>query len=219
MIDLQALVGRLGRLLNDEGLDFWTPLYLAESVNEACKAIIRLKPEAHYVREVFEAVAGKVQQVLPDAAVKLIDIEGTVTAGGDFLCPVTSSSVAEMNRNDRGWQCADESSHIEFFMYEDLKPRDFWVSPKPAVGTFLSLVYSTFPAAVGVGDAELDMSAQYEGDVINYCLWRAWIREGTEGKTLSARQVFHEELGIVSRADDETHPQDNRRRDERRRAN
>lgn len=221
MIDLQGddgLFVRLGELLTDEGLDFWTKAYQAKSVNEAAKAIIKLKPEANYKRFAFSCDAGKSLQSLPGDAFKLLDVEGVVDADGHVCCAIKPNSVNELNRQEPGWRKAELSESIEFFLYEDIKPREFWLYPRPAAGLRVSLVYSFFPPVVTKNSERLEMLDQYESDIVNYCLWRAWQREGTEQKIMAARQVFHEEMGIADKSDDETHPQDNRRRDERNRA-
>ena len=218
MIDLQGLINRLSELLTDEGLDFWTKAYQAKSINEACRAIIKLKPEALYKRVAFECDALTALQQLPSDAFKLLDVEGVCDDDGNVLCAIKSNSVAELNRQEPAWRASTQTDKIEFFLYEDLKPRQFWIYPRAQADLKVSLVYSYFPVAVGKDDTELDMLPEYESDSINYCVWRAWMREGTEQKIMSARQVFHEELGLAVKVDDATHPQDARVRDERNRA-
>jgi hypothetical protein len=216
VIQVQPLLQRLGELLTDEGLDFWTKSYQAKSIYEGAKAIIKLKPESNYKRASFKCIQHSLQK-LPDEAIKLIDIDGTVDTDGYVVCPIKSNSVIELNRQDPGWRTAEPTSQIEFFMYEDLKPRHFLLYPVPKNELEIGLVYSYFPESIDKNSTELDMRLEYEDDIVNYCLWRAWQREGTEQKIISARQVFHEELGLAAKSDDERHPQDNRRRDERNR--
>lgn len=214
MIKAQDLLQRLSEILTDEGLDFWTKAYQAKSINEAVRAIIKLKPEASYRRDVVTVDSNALQH-LPDNAFKLLDIEGTVGDDGQVKCSIKSNSINELNRQEPTWRHSEPSNAIEFFMYEDLKPRDYWLYPRPNAGIKLSLVYSYIPTAITKETEWLDMRPEYENDIINFCLWRAWQREGTEQKILSARQIFHEELGIAEQADDARHPQDNRKRDER----
>lgn len=214
-IDAQALLGRLAELLTDEGLDFWTKAYQAKSINEAVRAIIRLKPDANYKRVAFTCVAATALQPLPIEVVKLLDVEGVLDAGGQITCSIKANSINELNRQERNWRQASATDKLEFFIYEDTKPREFWLYPRPVSGLKVSLVYSFFPELITKDSEVLAFSPQFENDIINYCLWRAWLREGTEQKIISARQIFHEELGLITQVDDATHPRDNRAKDER----
>ena len=208
-----GLFHRLGMLVTDENFDFWTPVFMANAINEAARAIVRLRPDANYKRVNFACAPGALQ-ALPEEAHLLMDVEGCVE-DGVTTCAVKARSVHVMNEQVTDWRNAPPGK-AQVFAYEENKPRQFWIYPRPPAGQVLSVVYSYFPTAINENSTTLDFPEVHEQDVINYCLYRCWVREGTQGSTAQYwRTVFYEGLNIKLQADKAHHPQDRHEPDNR----
>lgn len=205
-IDAQYLIERLGRLLTDEHLDFWTAEFQAETINEAVRAIIRSRPDSSYKTIIFQTSETAAQK-LPAEAYRLIDIAGVVDENDEVCRAVLPKPIAELNKIDRCWRVAKATAKTEYFSYEENKPRDFWIYPKAPAGHRISLTYSWIPPLIDKESTVLVFRSDYEQDIINYCLYRAYQREGTQTqKEQFYRTVFYEGLGIKTNADAVYHP-------------
>lgn len=205
-IDAQYLIGRLARLLTDEHLDFWTREFQAETINEAVRAIIRTRPDSSYKTVEF-ATSTVAKQALPEDAYRLLDIEGVIDTNGEVCRAILPKPVAELNKINPCWRTEEATPQTEYFAYEEHKPRDFWIYPKAPAGQKISLTYSWIPPAIDKNSTVLIFRSEFEQDILNYCLYRAYQREGTQTqKEQFYRTVFYEGLGIKTTADASYHP-------------
>lgn len=205
-INAQDLIKRLAQLLTDEHLDFWTAEFQADTVNEAVRAVIRSRPDSSYKTIIF-ATSDTAHQRLPEEAYRLIDVEGVVNENNEVCRAILPKPVAELNKIDRCWRTAKASEKTEYFAYEENKPRDFWIYPKAPIGQKISLTYSWIPELINKESLILNFRSDYEQDIINYSLYRAYQREGTQTqKEQFYRTVFYEGLGIKTTADHIYHP-------------
>lgn len=205
-IGAQYLIGRLARLLTDEHLDFWTREFQAETINEAVRAIIRVRPDSSY--KTVDFPTGKTAlQKLPEDAYRLMDIAGVINSDGEVCRAILPKPVAELNKIDPCWRTEAATAATEYFAYEEHKPREFWIYPKAPEGHRISLTYSWIPPAIDKNSIELIFRSEFEQDILNYCLYRAYQREGTQTqKEQFYRTVFYEGLGIKTTADASYHP-------------
>ena len=186
MISIAGLVERIAYLLTDSDFDFWKREFHEASIEEAASLIALHKPSASAKRAEVTLVKGAVQ-ALPDEAYRLIEvthIDGRV---------LKRKTREEMDRLDSCWYSAQPILGVEYYGYDDALPHEFWVYPNANEGSKASVVYSVLPE---IKDGAVNLTAESRQHLIDYALYRAHQRQGSENDAFSYLTAFYNGLGV-----------------------
>jgi hypothetical protein len=197
MIDAQALIGRISKLLTDEGFDFWDKSFIANSINEAVRHILRYRNDANIKK--FD-VNGSNPIALDTKTVALITTDGLLV-DGILTKPLSVKTKKQISDIDPNWM-SDCDYQTDTVVYDIETPQELWAYPKLKTNESIRVVLSVLPDDIDDTSTNLDFSKLYEGDIINYCLYRAYQREGTQGRK---EQFYHTQflnsLGVKTESD------------------
>jgi len=199
MIQIDEIKSRLAELLTDEEYDFWLKDFHQHSINEAVIAIQRLLMSSDKVERANKVDISLVDgalQALPDDCYRLVDVISDQCGRN-----IDEKSFDELSGFDPCWQEAEQIQGIEFYAYDQSTNR-LWVYPNAKAGDKVTISYVPKVKPVEATDTEIDLDADYLNDIINFCLYRAYQREGTQThKEAFYRSAFYEGFGLKVRMD------------------
>jgi hypothetical protein len=197
MIDAQFLITRISSLLTDEEFDFWNKTFIAQSINEAVRHILRYRNDANIKK--FD-VSGANPITLDSNTVALISTDGLLQ-DGNLVRTLNIKTKKQISDIDPNW-LSDCDYQTDTVVYDIETPKELWAYPKLKDNESIRVVLSVYPDDIDDTSTDLDFSILYEGDIINYCLYRAYQREGTQGRK---EQFYHSQflnsLGIKTESD------------------
>lgn len=212
------IMQQVGILLGDEEHVRWTPAELRLWINDACKAIVLVKPSARSETRILSLAAGTLQSVTAIAGaptpLALLNIVRNITdvgppRVGGRVVKVTSQT--QMDAADPYWQDPARNrptKEVRQFIYDEQSPLEFYVYP-PNDGTGkVEALCSQVPDALPV-PASPDAAASYVGVIdlpeiydpviVDYVCYRTQIKDSTggdSGNAASAYQRFASAMGI-----------------------
>ena len=137
-------------------------------------------------------------QNLPEDAERLIRVVSNVDG-----CAITPQSFESLEAINHCWQDAEQHMGIYAYVYDPLVANEFWVYPMAKEGDVVTITYIPKVEAVDASSTELNVDEDYLNDVINFCLYRAYQREGTQThKEAFYRNAFYEGLGLKMNIDE-----------------
>ena len=173
----QALITYLGQILNDEGFDFWTERFLLRVLNEARVRLPFVLPLMTAV-QVDVPLKDDVLQSLPvDQSLGLIRVEGLVGAAGALIMPLRESSEAALLGIDPDWKLGARC--CEAWAKHAIERRAFWLSGAAPVEAQAVRVWHTALPDVVTANGEFVFAPEYESNLVDFVLARAYEREGT----------------------------------------
>ncbi len=199
-VDKAALVRRAAELLTDEEYDFWDEAFHQRSVDEAiCVVLVAAKSqmETDCVFVSFTTEAGATQ-VLPE------DLDGR------FLGVVSNASGRTIREYDRDkldnlmpcWaeKTGDWRGYAEFWTEGGCNDGSFMLYPPPPAGHEIRVKLERDPAEQSADD----LGCEYNSPILDYMLWRAHIRQGSENTEWQAhRASFWDHMRVYKTADQE----------------
>lgn len=195
-IDQAALVVRAAELLTDEEYDFWLAGFHERSVSEALCLITELGDQDDLMTCVSVTTTAGALQVLPDGYDRFVKVVSNT--GGRS---VRQYDRAKLDNLIPCWadQVDKWRGYVEFFTEGCGDKGSFSVYPPAPAGHEL-----TVSAVKDSGSITLDeLGCKYQSAIIDYMLWRAFEREGSENinKWQGYRASFWDTLGVFKAAD------------------
>lgn len=215
-----------GQLLNDMEAASphlsWTIPELATWINAGCREIVLLKPTA-LTASVAVGMQGGTKQSLAGAtfrntgdgsAVSLTPLQlldgvrnlgATGTEAGQVVRVVERKTLDVMLP---GWHMAAGAAAVRFLMFDPKNPLGFFVYPRPITPLYLEVVVSRAPvnalldtaSVLGTGDIDAGLLDIYESALVDYVLYRAWLKDVDSPSGLSRAQghyrAFATALGV-----------------------
>lgn len=210
-VKIKTIIGRANTLLNDPGFIRWPQQELLDYYNDAAKAIVLVRPDAHTKNVDFQCVAGTKQR-LPADALRLIDIPRN--AGGSVVRYVPRKALDDSYPD---WHVGATSEKITAYTYDERDPKVFYLYPGPKVGISVDLIYSVAPTSKSLTDvfgadgaaedtlAEADLDDIYINPIIDFILYRAYSKDSeysaNGNRAAGHYNAFQNQLGIKSEAD------------------
>ncbi|HPQ94187.1 MAG: hypothetical protein KDI44_02610 [Thiothrix sp.] len=200
-IDPGGMVARAAELLTDEEFDFWERGFHERSVAEAVCIISEVLQSAldqDCVDMTFNTQAGAAQQ-LPDAV------------DGRFKAVVANQSGRTIREYERqqldnlipcwGEQTDAWRGYVEFWTRGGCEDQSFYLYPPPPAGHAIRIRLMQDADEM---TAE-DLDCRYESVILDYLLWRAFEREGSENanKWQGYRQSFWDQLSVYKAQEQE----------------
>lgn len=178
----RELLTYLGEILNDEGLEFWTRAFLLRILNEARTRLPFVLPfmtAQLMVVEVLDTPDGL--QLLPvDLSLGLIRVEGLLLADGNVL-PLGEQSEAGLDVLDRRWKMMRDSGCCAYWVKHPQERRGFWLYQRVEAGQKVLVLHTALsPLLTDAEDSVFAFRPEYETNVVDFVLARAYEREGTQ---------------------------------------
>jgi len=195
-ISAQSIIRRATDLLQDQTSVRWPANELVRWLNDAQRAIVKVRPDAMNTTTTFRCSQGSRQSLA----------SGTANAGASPLSPAPSKLI-EITRNvastsakkavrlvpreildaqTPGWHSITPSVDILHYMFDPRDPRTFYTYPPATSAAELEVMYSAYPTDITepadgalYGDVTGDLSLPdiYADDVLNLIMYRAYSKD------------------------------------------
>ena len=196
-ITAQSIVHRATDLLQDQTSVRWPANELVRWLNDAQRAIVKVRPDSMNTTTSFRCSAGTRQNLksatatggtgpLAPAPAKLIEITRNVAATSTKKEAVTPVARAIMDAQTPGWHNLPATVDIQHFMFDPRDPMTFYVYPPATSAAELELMYSAYPTDIAepdpgtnwdAVDGDLSLPDIYADDVLNLILFRAYSKD------------------------------------------
>ncbi|MEB6663834.1 hypothetical protein MXL91_20430 [Achromobacter ruhlandii] len=184
------VITRARTILQDDGAVYWDdtelPMWLSDGRLEA----YRLRPDLYEVSEDFACAEGA-RQALPGGARMLFDVPRNVSAPRQRA--ITVADAAALGRVRPNWRSQSKAQEIRHFLYDERSPGQFDVYPPARAGVVIELSYAKPPEAVTKddGDKELAEEGAYAPALVDYILYRAFLKEADTVPAFHQRAAQH----------------------------
>ncbi len=188
-------------ILNDAGVR-WPTTELLRWINAGQQAIVVLRPDANALGQNITLSAGTRQQ-LPAGGLLLLDISRNMGADGNTPGKPIRLVQREMLDINPGWHTDAASSYITNYCYDERIPKEFWVYPPANNGIRVWSVVSMTPNTVDEATDTLDIGVMFEGALLDYVLFRGFMKGATVGnqqRALTHFKTFSMALGAEAQA-------------------
>lgn len=178
---VSAITARVSEILQDDASLTWTGAQLLQWVNDALRSVTLVRPDSTSVTASVLLVAGTLQTLTGTNDLRLIRVIRNMGAAG--ATPGNAIRIGDMPAMDLlnpAWHTEAQQATITEYMYDDTRPKEFWVYPPAAVPSYVQLSKSVLPTAVtAVGDT-LPVDDIYGPAIIEWCCYRAFSRDSEE---------------------------------------
>lgn len=196
---VNAIIRRVGNLLNDEDHTRWPVTELFDWINDAAtQAIVKL-PTVRSVTQDITLVDGALQTLPSDRAMTLLDITRNKSADGTIGSAIRIADRQQLDDYDSDWYLGTRSQKIEHYTFDERTPRNFYVYPPAQSGTIVEAVFTERPVDVAATGQVVDISEQYLSAIVNYICFRALSKEAEVGippMAVNYYQSFLNDLNI-----------------------
>lgn len=191
-ITAQSLVRRATDLLQDQTSVRWPAGELVRWLNDAQRAIVKVRPDAMNTTATMTLAAGS-RQDLDSAALsplpsKLIEITRNMAASSAKKA-VTLVPRRILDAQTPGWHGIAGTVNILHYMFDPRDPKTFYVYPPATVAAQLEVMYSAYPTDIAepadgalYSDVTGNLSVPdiYADDALNLMLYRAYSKDSTD---------------------------------------
>ena len=211
---VSAITARVAETLQDDSNVTWTAAQLIEWINDALRALVSARPDVSVVTASVELTANSTKQVL-SAATDLRFIDATRNMGTDGLTPGRTVRLGDKTALDAfvpGWHSETGQAAVKEFMFDEARPREFWVYPRTHATTpmYLEVIKQVMPATITAVGNTLPVDETYAPVLIDWMLWRSFSRDSENTPNAqragSHRASFYQQLGIKMPADVSVNP-------------
>ena len=188
-ITAQSIIHRATDLLQDQTSVRWPANELVRWLNDAQRAIVKVRPDAMNTTATMTLVAGSRQDLdnasLTPPPAKLIEITrnmaATSTKGAVRLVPRQI-----LDAQTPGWHNLSGSVNILHYVFDPRDPKTFYVYPPATTSAQLEVMYSAYPTdIVEPADGALHTAVVgnislpdiYADDVLNYVMARSYLKD------------------------------------------
>lgn len=205
-VTAENIFDRFSTVLQDAKHTRWTQAEFLNWLNSGQRAIAAVKPEACVERISVALVPGS-RQSLPANGLQLIDVPRNMGVDGNTPGRAIVSYAKELlDRSVPNWHTlvADE---VSLFCFDPRDPRAFFVYPaQPAApNQRVEVVQAVAPARVSLLADKISLSDLYEGPLLDYCLYRAFSKDGEDAAQLQRatgyQQSYLQALGVKGQAE------------------
>lgn len=202
-IAVESILNRANTILNDKPWVRWTKQELLDYYNDATRAIVLIRPDAHTKQIEFSCVAGT-KQALPNDALRLIEV--VRNSVGKVIRFVPRKALDDSYPD---WHENANSSNVSAYTYDERYPKTFYLYPGVKGGHSVDLVYSVAPQEKTIGDVEAggiaDLDDVYINPMVDFILYRAFSKDSeyaaNSNRASSHYQAFMQQLGEKVSAD------------------
>lgn len=176
------IISRLRAVLNDSEEVGWTDAELILWINDGCRFIALLRPDAAVVNAQVALVAGSKQSIaaLTPPGLRLLDVVRAV-ASGRAIRLVDREKLDAVAPNWHGAAQGVPTSYV----FDNRDPKTFYVYPPAVVATMVELIYSRVPVEVtadNLATQDLSLDDVFMDPLLNYVLHRAYGKDADHAK-------------------------------------
>lgn len=210
-ISAQSIVQRATDLLQDQTSVRWPVNELIRWLNDAQRAIVKVRPDAMNTTATMTLAAGSRQDLdnasLTPLPAKLIEITRNMAASSTKGA-VTLVPRQILDAQTPGWHNIAGSVNILHYMFDARDPKTFYVYPPALATAQLEVMYAAYPTdIVTVADGSLYTAVNgnlslpdiYADDVLNLVMFRAYSKDseyaGNENRATTYLNMVTSSLG------------------------
>jgi len=184
------VLDRARTILQDADAVYWEDDELPKWLTDARLEAYRLRPDIYEASEEFACAAGT-RQKLPGGARMLFDVPRNVSATRQRA--ITVADAGALGRVRPNWRGQAAAQEIRHFLYDERSPGQFDVYPPARAGVVIELSYAKLPGAVthDMGDTELEAEGEYGPALLDYVLYRAFLKEADTVPAFHQRAAQH----------------------------
>lgn len=185
----------------------WTVTQLIEWVNDAIRALTLVRPDSTAVTVNFQLTAGNTKQTLSSATdIRFIKALRNKGADGNTVGKaIRLGNMSALDSLKPDWHTETGLSYIKEYMFDEVRPDEFWVYPKPLTAFYIEIIKQIIATQVTVVGDTLPVKDIYAPALIEWCCYRAFSRdsERTPNWARAARhfQAFFNLLQVKVQAD------------------
>lgn len=198
------VIGLARVLLKDVAGVRWPDDELLDWLNNGQLQIVVVRPDANAKKVDLTLVAG-VEQSIPAGGLKLLDVSRNV--GGRAI---TLISRDQLNAFDPDWYEALQQAVVKHYLFDAADPKSFEVYPPVEAGVKVRVLYSASPARVTDPNDDLELDDAYEGPLVDWVCYRAWIKNTDSptdaGRAANSLATFMQALTGKTQTDQATRP-------------
>jgi hypothetical protein len=199
------LITAVSDVLLDPDNDRWDDDFHLESVNQAQRLIVILKPDALIVTSTFQLVAGT-RQSLPSGATglnRVIKNMGTGSTPGDIITMVSKSA---MDAFLPGWHSVTADATVEHYMYDERNPTVFDVYPPQPVADqgYVEASYQATPTVLTTPASDnIQLADIYQDPIQNLMIARAYSLDAANSANAAQRALtaYNQAMMTIDRKD------------------
>jgi hypothetical protein len=215
------LISRALVLLKDPTAVRWPAVELQYWLNDGYREIVNRRPDANAQVATFTCVAGYRQNIEEfQNAQRLLEVIANAAATSNKR---TIRIVDRQTMDDQlpGWNTATPSINIEKYMFDHRLPKEFLVYPPAKTTTQLEIVFSTFPLAHSLTEAQLmnpattttiTLDDTYANTLLDYMMYRAYSKDveqaGNAQRAAAYYQAMMDALNGINTGDQKEVPED-----------
>lgn len=212
----QDIIDRIREIANDNASAFitsvrWTDAELLLWITDAQREIVKTKPEAYPVTELFDVVNDSARQrVDPTLAYRLIRVEANAYSVGESGDTLYGNVIRIVERDvfdsfNPGWTRfvplePDETQYFKSYMMDANDPLAFWLWPlSTSLARKVWVTYAGIPATLTDVTDGLSLSDMYIAPIVDYAVYRALCKEAREANREVADRflrTFYAALGV-----------------------
>ena len=179
---VSAITARVSEILQDDvSQTTWTAPQLLQWVNDALRAVTLVRPDSTSVTASVLLVAGTLQTLTGANDLRFIRVIRNMGANGSTIGnAIRIGDMLAMDLLNPGWHTEAQQSVITEYMYDDTRPKEFWVYPPAVAPLYVQLSKSVLPADVAAVGDTLPVDDIYGPAVIEWCCYRAFSRDSEE---------------------------------------
>jgi len=205
-VTVASILNRANTLLNDKTWTRWPKQELLDFYNDAAKAIVLMRPDAHTKNVEFSCSAGT-KQSLPSDALRLIEV--LRNASGKVIRYVPRKALDDSYPD---WHRTNTATEVTAYAYDDRDPKNFYLYPGPAANVSIDIVYSVAPQSKTLTEVEstespavADLDDIYINPLIDFILYRAFSKDAeyaaNSNRASGHYQAYLQQLGEKNQVD------------------
>lgn len=203
-----AIVESIAKDLSDISYVTWSKIELTEYLNSALRRICLARADASSAVETVKLVAGT-KQSIPASSRRLLDIVRNMGSDGTTAGKViTSVDMNSLSLYRPSWHTDTAKTAIKHFMYDDIVPKTFYVTPPVHATTNVYVEIKVSKNPVEISNVETDaisIEDVYEPAIRHWMLYRALSKETDASVSIQEAAMhmaaFNEVLGIKGKTD------------------
>jgi hypothetical protein len=200
-VTADALMTNAAELLFDTSYERWDRDFHLDSINEAERTAVILKPDINVVTDPFVLVAGA-QQSWPSGCVQPIMI--TRNMGDDGETPGDSITLVlkkDLDEFKPDWHSIDNADlTVIHYAFDERNPGKFWVYPAQPLAsqTYIEGVYCGTPTALTDRLENINLDDVYQDMIKDYMLYRAHSMDAAHSEFSASRSLYYWNLFVTS---------------------
>ena len=198
-MNISELIKSLSFILNDTAEITYPRPDLISAINNGCRMVALVRPDASSETGYVSLVDGAKQQ-LPEKAMRLFD-----SCYAENGHPIEMISRKDLDRLVPDWMDTEPSSQVTEIMYDERIPHTFYTYPPAKAGAQIELSYSIMPAVVTDPEDDFPLTEKYIPAVMEWVFYLMFSRDAensqNQQRAADHRNQFYQMLGSKTQVD------------------